>query len=226
MRSARHHSKHQRLVVALGVASAAAFAPQSAFAGKCTIDRHCYGDVQSFPGRIDGVAATITPRCLGTGGVWPAFVTDEIWLTDSAGRNWVEAGYIQNNAGNINGLGGGRMAFWAERTPRHEFVAHGVYVKRLTPAQFMISAAPRHRRYTIAFDGHNTVSATDPMRAHDGIYGSETTTRSSRNHASWRRVRYHGSARWVGGVVRPLVTLEQPLDGNRPYRGLRAGNPC
>lgn len=226
--SSRKALQMVRICVAVGVGAAVALSavtPRSAWAGECTLDRHCYGQVQSFPIDVDGVAATITPVCLRTGTQWDSFVTDEIWLASSGGSYWLEAGYIQNNHGNINGLGSGRRAFWAELTPTHDFVAHGIDVKGLPALRVAIAVHPRDR-YTITYGDHSATTAINTMTPYEGIYGSETTTTRSRNRAVWTHVQYRSGGRWLQGMVRPLVTREQPISWLRKYRSIRAGNAC
>jgi len=173
------------------------------------------------------VNAAINPSCLNTGGVSPAFVTDEIWLVNSDATHWVETGYIQDNNANINGLGNGQQSFWGDDRPGHAFAAHGVASPTLPNEQYLIQN-DSNDDYIIFYAGNQIAHSTsNTMNPSYGLYGSETTTTASGNSGNWTGVQYYTNyTQWNDGVVNPLYHYEQPFAWTTFDTSFKAGNAC
>jgi len=189
------------LLVASGVLGGVAAAPAQA----CTTSNHCYGTVTGTAAGIDGDYIFITPSCLSI----PSgnFVTDELWLVDSASApNWVEVGYLQLGSGiNVGGIAtAGRYGFWADQRPGGGFHAHVLetnpYLTGGVPAEIWKNTSSTWFAY---FNGYTGESTSNTMIATHGDWGSETTSASAHGLHTGTGAEYEIGSTWHLGVPNP-----------------------
>jgi hypothetical protein len=177
----------------------------------CSSSNHCYGVVYSAPSAIDGAHVDIDPSCLNDGSASPAFITDEMWLSDysSSPNYWIETGYLQNDGFNIGGLGSGQYVFWAQKGPNVSFSAHGHQAGTLPVQHFTIYKTATHT-YGIGYAGYSA-TATNSFGPDHAVYGSETTTASSHGRGAWTKVGWRtGTSTWHAGVANPSYRTDSP----------------
>lgn len=88
-----------------------------ASAKTCTSTSHCYAVVtRGFSPSATLISGNITPLCMNTFGASPQINTQELWVVDLGGGQWVEYGIVQGGPV-AGGLGGtsttGPRWFWA-----------------------------------------------------------------------------------------------------------------
>jgi len=198
------------LFVAAAVVSVGASPPASA----CALNpdsAHCYGQVISNPAAIHGVHGDIDPVCLNTGGVNPAFITDEMWLVSTASAPtlyWVEAGYLQNNGVDLNGVGNGQWIFWADQRPGGGFNSHGHLSSGLPKAHFSIGR-DSSSQVGVLYGSYSGTSTSNGMTENQGQYGSEMTTSAAGGQGQWSSIGYrNGSGTWNSGVVNESTRVD------------------
>jgi hypothetical protein len=229
MRGFRRKLGHLGIALLLAGGTVGWTAATASPAEACSLSSHCYGEAYGHASGIDGDYVTITPSCMyapsGT------FVTNELWLSDSANSYWVEVGYLSEGSGlNIGGIASaGNYAFWADSRPNgggfhaHSFMRHpaageGVEIYKIDSSDWGV--------YFAADFGESTSNSYTP---YNGIWGSETSSASTESHGTGESAEYEtGNDNWYTGVPNPNWFSDSPetFSWNNDYYNYTDGVPC
>lgn len=213
------------LVVAGGVVGSPAMA-----CSKASGD-HCYGQVSGATTSLTGVFETISLQCLGTPS--DTFSSQEIWIADAAGDQWLEAGFLAHGGGGLNFGGlttGGTWGMWAERHADGNFYAHPmVHFPSLgsTAITILYSGSGNWDIYFGTYHGTATGDTFTPII---GQYGAETDTNSGASYGTVSQSGYYDANYnpHYGGIPGRTTDIEAPetFSWITAYSTFHAGIPC
>lgn len=171
---------------------------------------------------------SVSPTCLYAPS--GAFLTDELWLVDSAAANWVEVGYLVKGSNlNIGGItASGTFGFYADQRPGGGFHAHVLTNGPSLNFTFLNIYKTATNTYAAQFGSATGYSTNNSMTPQHLDYGSESSSNSSRGYSFARVVGYQTNGVGESGMVNPSwgATSPQQFAFISPYTSYNAGIAC